>query len=643
MRYRFGDCEIDTECFELRRAGSTVELEPQVFELLVYLLAHRERVVGRRELHERVWRGRIVTDAALNSRIKAARAGIGDDGKSQHAIRTLHRTGYRFVGEVMEVAPETAKPPVVAVSAEPGPVSGPQVVAGRRKQWWRERRWSVPAALLVLAGVAGFWRQHSGGLDAPVESVAVLPFKDQSPHSDHAYLASGTSVEILARLRDVDQLAVVGGDWMDRLVAQAAGDPQAIGQQLSVNYLLEGEVRAENSRMRIGARLTRVADRHVVWSQQYERDEGGLFDVQDDIASHVAGALSVTLNVGLQAARNGGTRNFQAYEHYLRGRALRNSVSPLQGVAELEQAVALDPSYARAWSELAVAYGTVARMARTPEAMAAPVGRMDEASAKATALAPEMWFTHAARVWYYVSRNDWLHADQAHREALSLDHGRDPELYENLYNFEHQIGSITTGRRLLEQLARLDPRMQDLLVGLLINALQRRDFAAARADYEGMSRTPPRNPVASHRLAFWTAMAEGKLDQARAMATQLLTMDDTQFASYVAVLEDRQAVLAQVRHVEAMTSPGRLALVTAALMAGQYGDPELAVRFLRRGYLGPGWAAQFYIWFPQLRDARRTPAFKDFVRDLGFVAMWRASGDWGDFCRPLGDEDFECS
>jgi DNA-binding winged helix-turn-helix (wHTH) protein len=103
MLYRFGKCEIDTEKFELRRAGSVVAIEPQVFEILTLLVAHRDRVVTRRELHEQVWRGRVVTDAALNSRIKAARAGIGDDGVTQRAIRTHHRTGYRFVGEVTEI------------------------------------------------------------------------------------------------------------------------------------------------------------------------------------------------------------------------------------------------------------------------------------------------------------------------------------------------------------------------------------------------------------------------------------------------------------------------------------------------------------------------------------------------------------
>src|SRR5690606_356833 len=102
MLYRFGDCELDMGRFELRRAGRRETLEPQVLELLAYLIKNRERIVTRRELNEHVWRGRVVTDAAVNSCIKAARAHIGDDGKIQILIRTVHRKGYRFVGDVTE-------------------------------------------------------------------------------------------------------------------------------------------------------------------------------------------------------------------------------------------------------------------------------------------------------------------------------------------------------------------------------------------------------------------------------------------------------------------------------------------------------------------------------------------------------------
>src|SRR5690348_2973777 len=130
MIYRLTECEIDATRFELRRAGQAVPIEPQVLELLLYLVANRDRAVTRRELFDQLWRGRVVSDSALNSRIKAARSAIGDDGKAQSGIRTLHRTGYRFVGEVEEMAASVvagvlpqAETPVPVVTR--GPLAAP--------------------------------------------------------------------------------------------------------------------------------------------------------------------------------------------------------------------------------------------------------------------------------------------------------------------------------------------------------------------------------------------------------------------------------------------------------------------------------------------------------------------------------------
>ncbi len=102
MRYVFEDCELDTTLFELRRAGRAIKVEPQVFDVLVHLVRHRDRVVTREELLDSVWGDRFVSESALSSRLKAVRQAIGDDGQLQRCIRTVHRRGYRFVAPVEE-------------------------------------------------------------------------------------------------------------------------------------------------------------------------------------------------------------------------------------------------------------------------------------------------------------------------------------------------------------------------------------------------------------------------------------------------------------------------------------------------------------------------------------------------------------
>src|SRR5262245_9294808 len=100
MMFTINGCSIDTDAYEIRRDGSVIPVEPQVFDLLVQLLENRDRVVTKDEIIERIWHGRAVSETALSSRIKAVRQAIGDDGASQACIRTIRRRGFRVVAEV---------------------------------------------------------------------------------------------------------------------------------------------------------------------------------------------------------------------------------------------------------------------------------------------------------------------------------------------------------------------------------------------------------------------------------------------------------------------------------------------------------------------------------------------------------------
>lgn len=102
MLVRFSNCELDCDLRELRRGAKPVHVQPQVFDLLVYIVTHRDRVISRDEMVQVVWKGRSVSDVTLNSRVNAARHAIGDDGQRQALIRTVPRRGFRFVGEVVQ-------------------------------------------------------------------------------------------------------------------------------------------------------------------------------------------------------------------------------------------------------------------------------------------------------------------------------------------------------------------------------------------------------------------------------------------------------------------------------------------------------------------------------------------------------------
>jgi hypothetical protein len=194
---------------------------------------------------------------------------------------------------------------------------------------------------------------------------------------------------------------------------------------------------------------------------------------------------------------------------------------------------------------------------------------------------------------------------------------------------------------MIAQIVAIDPRYRDLEVLKMHINLPLREYDALWANYEAHKKAKPQPNFLRDHMALWAAYAEGKTDRVREL---LVTLGkNSPFYSGMALVVDKpDKLLAQLRSLADGPEAGRGAFSNAALFAGQYGDPELAVKLLRRAYLGPGWAGNFPVWFPPLSEARKTESFKQFVRDIGWAEMYRDSGDWGDFCKPNSPEDFEC-
>ena len=170
MRFLFGCHVLDLERRELHRGAEPVALEPQVFDLLVHLVCNRDRVVSKDELIKGVWGGRIVSDATIDSRVKAARQAVGDSGAAQLVIRTIPRKGVRFVADVRE---EKATPEPVSTVVEPA---------------------ASMASPIVLP-------------DKP--SIAVLPFQNMSGDPEQEYFADGMVEEIITALSRIRWLFVI--------------------------------------------------------------------------------------------------------------------------------------------------------------------------------------------------------------------------------------------------------------------------------------------------------------------------------------------------------------------------------------------------------------------------------------------------
>src|ERR1700737_3185609 len=246
----FGDHVLDTARRELSRGGEQIELEPQVFDLLAYLLRNRERVVSKEDLLASVCGGRIVSDATLDSRIAAARRVVGDSGAAQTLIRTFARKGVRFVGEVREEAKPAALAPEMA--AEPG-------------------------------------RPELALPDKP--SIAVLPFANLSGDPEQEYFADGMVEEIITALSRIRWLFVIARNSSFTYKGQAVDVKQA-GGELGVRYVLEGSGRKGGNRVRITAQLIDAVTGTHLWADRFDGLIEDVFELQDKVASSVAGVIA---------------------------------------------------------------------------------------------------------------------------------------------------------------------------------------------------------------------------------------------------------------------------------------------------------------------------------------------------------------
>jgi TolB-like protein len=345
VEFRFSDHMLDVERRELRRGRDAIAVEPQVFDLLVHLLANRDRVVSKDDLIASVWGGRIVSDSTLTSRINAARKAVADSGEEQRLIRTIARKGFRFVGEVRE---EPAEPARAAASADDAP---------------------SPRPALPLP-------------DRP--AIAVLPFTNMTDDPTQDYFSDGISEDIITALSKLRWFFVIARNSSFIYKSKAVHLKQ-IGEELGVGYVVEGSVRKVGERVRITAQLNDVATGSHIWAERYDRDLADVFAVQDEITEAIVAAIEPQL----YAAENFRARRkppdsmdawdlvMRALSHYWRVTRQDNVVAQ----ALLEKAIALDPNYGQALGVLATSHTFSAHMGWEDMAIAAPIAERAAAAA----------------------------------------------------------------------------------------------------------------------------------------------------------------------------------------------------------------------------------------------------------------------
>jgi adenylate cyclase len=403
MVYRLGDAELSPDRYELRRSGVALRLEPRVFEVLSYLVEHRDRVVTKQELLDRLWRGQVVGEAALTRAVRAARHALAAPGGAEW-IRTIYGRGFMYTGPV----DETAAPP--GAQAHP-PATAPP-----------------PAR----------------------PSVAVLPFADLSPARDQAHFCEGLAEELRDTLVRIEGLAVASRS-STLAMGRPGADIRTIAERANVTAVLEGTVRRHGGRFRVTARLVDAADNYALWSASFDSTSLDLLAVQADIAERAAAAMRVALSeADRRALRRSARVELDAYDYYLRGRLRcgRPSGRNLEAGRQMyRRAIEVAPGYAPAHAGFADCCAFLYLCWGGPDD---DLAAADRSSREALRLAPDLAEAHAARGTTLAILGDDAGAARAFESALRLK-PRLPKLAYLAGRYHFGAGRVDAAARHLEQ------------------------------------------------------------------------------------------------------------------------------------------------------------------------------------------------
>ena len=428
--YRLGEFTLDAAKRLLSRNDAPVHLAKLPFQVLLYLIEQRDRLVSRTELLERFWEGKEVYDDAVRKAVSAIRKALGDQSTQPRFIQT-RQGGYCYIGPFVEVeqtaAPEPAAAVALDIPARQEPLASPPMPVPLAQQvlpsyGWRWQRASAILLILFLtllvgAFVAARSRTRSSIALPPTEgnSIAILPLKNLSGQTEQEFFSDGLTESLLTELAQVRGLKVIARNSAFAFKGKEL-DVREIGRRLNVNTVLEGSVRRTADIMHVTVRLVSTTDGRILWTGDTLRPLKDFALLQDEISCSIAASLKTVLCGAPN--HHAGTQNLAAYEAYLKGREQRLKGAPLKAEPFYQQAVAADPNYALAWAGLAEAYTVMEVNSLVPPRSVAQKAK--EAAVKAIALDAALAAPYAALgLLAAFSDRDWTASERYFQQALA--------------------------------------------------------------------------------------------------------------------------------------------------------------------------------------------------------------------------------
>lgn len=614
-RYEFGDFALDVAQQRLSRrdTGEPIPLTGKVFETLVYLVERAEQTLDRDLLLGAIWPGVVVEENSLSQNISTLRQALGEVRGENRYILTIPRKGYRFVAKVRQVDDMVAAT-IPDTPAAPLPARTP---------WRRNRIAWIGASVLVVAIAAISLALVSARAPQTVpvsgHTLAILPFKPLVPAERNESLELGMTESLIASLGQQGARAIAPLSSVRRYAALDQ-DALVAGRELGVESVLDGTLQRRGDRLRVSARLVRVADGQQLWAESFDQPFTTLFEVQDAIAAKVARALP--LRGTEESAPRGApyTRDPEAFALYASGRLAwtrQTEPSLLQAIGFYQQAIARDPNYALAYSGLADSYAVLGVFGMRAPNEVFPQARL--AVQKALAIDPDLAAAHAALGHIMVQYDrDWDGAAREYARAKQLDpsialtYHRRSILYALQGDTERALAESARAReleplwlgpraftghiyyyagrydeaiRILEQVLALDDRVNSARGFLIRSLIAKGDYARALDEID-------KHPLQAQGSNAFRA-------QALALAGQ------------------RAAVRAELDRVLALSKERYVAAYDIAMIYVVLGDKENAFQWLERAIEDRSTPIGFLARDPALSSLHDDPRFAVLVKRLG--------------------------
>lgn len=438
MIFRCSGLELDTESFSISRDGESVPVTPKVFDLLVYLIRNRGRLITRDQLIDEVWNGRLISDGALSNEIKLARAVLGDDGEQQKCIKTVRGRGYQFIGEVIE-SDDTAHPSVSQTTTQ-------------------ER--------------------------ARPNSIAVLPFDNRSDEEQDAYFTDGFHDELITHISRINELSTISRTSV-MAYRSSQKSMRTIGSELNARNIIEGGVQRAGDQIRITVQLIDAENDEHIWADTYTRELSAqnIFAIQSEIALSVADKLRTVLSPqDKQQLTETPTQNMAALDAFFRGRVsygLANSEGFSVAIEHFQKAIELDPDFAEAHAQLAMSllekvhFGGLEVEAQNM--LAEPIIE------RALKLKPNLSEAYEALAFLQRHRGNYAGSKEAYEEAIRLNPNNTNALRNYGYFISWDCGESEESLQYFNRARLLDPQNHHTLtlMGQALMDLERFDESRA--------------------------------------------------------------------------------------------------------------------------------------------------------------------